>query len=295
MKTETRKEEGFKDEKRYIVPTELFVEYMEHPLIRTLYLTDAGFYPKAREHYKEREEGADQNILLYCIDGRGTIEVEDRRCILEKNQVFCIPRGRKHRYYADDESPWSILWFHFSGENVTFFPISEQKTVLISSGHSNNRMQTLFDMLFRTLERNYTRGNFIYISSLISLILSEVYFREKVESNGTYDRYVTEVIHFMVSNLSRNLTLQEISYEAELSKSYLNAIFKQQTGYAPMDFFIRLKMQEACKMIKSTDLHFYEIAERMGYSDPYYFSRIFKKIVGISPKEYKNGTYLYQL
>ena len=61
------KAEGFRDETYLIVPTESFAEYMEHPLVRGAYLTDVGFFPKAKEHYREREEGADQYILILSL------------------------------------------------------------------------------------------------------------------------------------------------------------------------------------------------------------------------------------
>lgn len=151
----------------------------------------------------------------------------------------------------------------------------------------------LFNLLFRVLERNYTIGNFIYISQVLSLILSEIYFREKVDESSVQDRHVTMVIRYMYQHLRENLTLEEISEEVQLSKSYLNAVFKAQTGKCPVEFFIHLKMQEACKLLKSTDYYIYEVSSELGYTDQYYFSRIFKKVVGVSPKDYKNGDYFY--
>lgn len=287
------KSDGFRDEKYMIVPTESFAEYMAHPLIRAAYLTDVGFFPKAKEHYREREDGADQYILIYCTEGKGIIEVEDQIYRLEKSDAFCIPRNVRHKYYADEKEPWSILWVHFKGENTKYFPLEERKIVHINSRHSDNRMMVLFKLLFRVLERNYTIGNFIYISQVLSLILSEVYFRERVDESSTQDRHVTMVIRYMYQHLQENLTLEEISEEVQLSKSYLNTVFKAQTGKSPVEFFIHLKMQEACKLLKSTDYYIYEVSEVLGYTDQYYFSRIFKKTVGVSPKEYKNGDYFY--
>ena len=282
------KSDGFRDEKYMIVPTESFAEYMAHPLIRAAYLTDVGFFPKAKEHYREREEGADQYILIYCTEGKGIIEVEDQIYRLEKSDAFCIPRNVRHKYYADEKEPWSILWVHFN-----YFPLEERKIVHINSRHSDNRMMVLFNLLFRVLERNYTIGNFIYISQVLSLILSEIYFREKVDESSVQDRHVTMVIRYMYQHLRENLTLEEISEEVQLSKSYLNAVFKAQTGKSPVEFFIHLKMQEACKLLKSTDYYIYEVSSELGYTDQYYFSRIFKKVVGVSPKDYKNGDYFY--
>lgn len=287
------KSDGFRDEKYMIVPTESFAEYMAHPLIRAAYLTDVGFFPKAKEHYREREDGADQYILIYCTEGKGIIEVEDQIYRLEKSDAFCIPRNVRHKYYADEKEPWSILWVHFKGDNTNHFPLEERKIVHINSRHSDNRMMVLFNLLFRVLERNYTIGNFIYISQVLSLILSEIYFREKVDESSVQDRHVTMVIRYMYQHLRENLTLEEISEEVQLSKSYLNAVFKAQTGKSPVEFFIHLKMQEACKLLKSTDYYIYEVSSELGYTDQYYFSRIFKKVVGVSPKDYKNGDYFY--
>ena len=270
------KAEGFRDETYLIVPTESFAEYMEHPLVRGAYLTDVGFFPKAKEHYREREEGADQYILIYCTEGRGIIEVEDKKYHLGRSDAFCIPRNRRHRYYADEEEPWSILWVHFKGETIPYYPVQECRIVHLASRASDNRMMVLFKLLFRVLERNYTLGNFIYISQVLSLILSEVYFREKMDQN-----------------LKKNLTLSDISQEVQLSKSYLNTIFKTQTGKSPVEFFIHLKMQEACKLLKSGQMYVYEAAAALGYEDQYYFSRIFKKVVGVSPRDYQNGDYFY--
>ena len=289
----TGKADGFKDEKYIIIPTETFSDYAEHPLVRTIYPTDVGFFPRARAHYREREDGAQQYILIYCTEGKGCIEVEDRTYHIGRSDAFCIPKGRRHKYYADPEDPWSILWAHFKGEVTRCYPLEECRVVHMNSRQSDNRMMVLFKLLFRVLERNYTLGNFIYISQVLSLILSEIYFREKTDESTVQDRHVTMVIRFMYENLKRSLTLEEISEEVKLSRSYLNTIFKTQTGRSPVEFFIHLKMQEACKLLKATDMYIYEVSSELGYEDQYYFSRIFKKVVGVSPRDYKNGDYFY--
>ena len=278
------KSDGFKDERYIIIPTESFADYAGHPLVRILYPTDVGFFPKARAHYREREEGADQYILIYCVDGKGIIEVDGKTYSIKKAEAFCIPRGKRHKYYADNQDPWSILWVHFKGENTKYFPLDECRTVQINSKYSENRMAVFFNLIFRVLERNYTMGNFIYLSQVLSLLLAEVYYREKVDESSVQDKHVTMVIRFMYKNLTKQLTLEEISREVDLSKSYLNSIFKEQTGRSPVDFFLHLKMQEACKLLQSTDMYIYEVSTKMGYTDPYYFSRIFKKVVGESSK-----------
>ena len=119
--------------------------------MRRLYLTDVGFFPCAQDHYRERKDGIEEYILIYCTEGKGVIRVEGREYHLGPNQAFCIPRWRGHRYWACGEEPWSILWVHFKGEDTAFYPLEEERLVSFSGIHEENRMMFLFDLLFRAL------------------------------------------------------------------------------------------------------------------------------------------------
>ena len=81
-----------------VLPTESFQDYVEHPQVRRLYLTDVGFFPRAEHHYRERKEGIEEYIFMYCTEGSGIIVVEGKEYALSENQAFCIPRFKKHLY-----------------------------------------------------------------------------------------------------------------------------------------------------------------------------------------------------
>lgn len=284
-----QKMDGFAGETLIVLPTEAFSDYVEHPLVRRLYLTDVGFFPHAVNHYRERQDGIEEYILLHCTGGRGVIEIEGCEYSLEENEAFCIPHLRGHRYWADPEEPWSILWVHFKGDDCPLYPLEELAVCRFASSSTVRRMEFLFELLFRTLEEDYTLGNFIYLSQLLALILGETYARtRRPDSSALQNRQVTQAVRFMYRHLSQRMTLEQLSDELSLSQSTLNTVFRQCTGRSPMDFFIRLKMKEACKILRSGNQYIYETAQLLGYQDPYYFSRLFKKVVGVSPKEYQS-------
>lgn len=286
---DNKKRDGFKGERLIVLPIEVFQDYVNHPQVKRMYLTDIGYFPKAEHHYRERKEGVDQYIFFYCTEGKGIISVDNKEYILQKNEAFCIPRNKGHFYYACDENPWSILWVHIKGEDTKYFPLDECRIIHFSTEASINRMFFLFDLLFRVLDVSYySLGNFIYISQVLNLIMGETYCREKPKSVSSENRQVTYIVRFMYKNLDKNLTLKQILDEFKCSKSHLNDIFQKATQHSPMDFYINLKVQEACKLLRSTDLLIYEVAERLGYKDQYYFSRTFKKITGMSPSDYRN-------
>lgn len=276
-----------------VLPTESFQEYVEHPQVRRLYLTDVGYFPHARYHYRERKEGIEEYIFIFCMEGSGTIIVKDKKYTLRENQAFCIPCFQGHSYYAHDEDPWSILWVHFKGEDTRYFPLTKCQVRSFSSQDTADRMHFLFVSLFQALDDHYTLGNFIYLSQTLSLILAEAYDREQGQSVLEQNKHVTDVVRYMYRHLEENLTLEQIGEEFSLSKSYLNAIFQKHTQHSPMDFFIHLKMKRSCRLLRTTDLPVYEVAQKMGYADPYYFSRIFRKIVGISPRQYRKSDGFY--
>jgi AraC-like DNA-binding protein len=91
----------------------------------------------------------------------------------------------------------------------------------------------------------------------------------------------------MHRRLGDRLSVGELAAEARLSPSYLAAAFKRKTGFAVLDFFLRLKMQRACLLLDSTGLPVKSIAADLGFDDPLYFSRCFHRVHECSPTQYR--------
>ncbi len=105
-------------------------------------------------------------------------------------------------------------------------------------------------------------------------------------------RKIEQSIAYMMQHLDEPLQVATLAAQANISESHYFALFKRQTGCAPIDCFIRLRMQHACRLLDETMLSVKEVAATLGYDDPFYFSRIFKSVNGVAPSEYrllKNG------
>jgi transcriptional regulator GlxA family with amidase domain len=105
-------------------------------------------------------------------------------------------------------------------------------------------------------------------------------------ATGTDDR-IAFTIGYMQEFLSQPLQVPALARLANLSPSHFFAVFKKRTGFAPKDFFIRLKIQRACEILEATDLCVKEVAAKLGYDDAFYFSRLFKSVNGVAPTEYR--------
>jgi YesN/AraC family two-component response regulator len=91
----------------------------------------------------------------------------------------------------------------------------------------------------------------------------------------------------MRENIEHKLSLQEISAHFHYSVSHLSALFQKQTNHSLMDYFIRLKVKKACQYLELTNLKQNQLSRKLGFEDAAYFTRIFTKIMGMSPSKYR--------
>ena len=118
-----KKEEGFPGQISFVIPERILGLVKENPLSSDLYITDIGYYPEARFHFRERPAGTAQFILIYCLSGKGEIWLNNNLHELSADHYFIIPAGMPHSYRSDERDPWSIYWIHFAGKRRHATPV----------------------------------------------------------------------------------------------------------------------------------------------------------------------------
>jgi transcriptional regulator GlxA family with amidase domain len=94
-------------------------------------------------------------------------------------------------------------------------------------------------------------------------------------------------VAYMSEHLDQPLQVATLAAHANISPSHFFALFKRRIGSAPMDYFTRLRMKRACRLLESTSLSIKEVAFELGYDDPFYFSRVFKSVYYAAPSDYR--------
>lgn len=282
--------QNFIDNKLLVLPEETVNSMSMHPLLKNLYITDIGYFQNARYHYIERKEGCKQNILIYCTKGEGYVIISQKKSRICRNTMLIIPKNLSHIYGSSDEDPWDIYWFHFNGETDSCY-VPDNNTLRITdvSLTSLPVLTNLFDSIFGALSRGLVMNNIIYACQCFGYFLATALYMPSYK-HGQKDKktlVVENCIGFMEKNTDKHLSLRDLTVRSNLSKTQLTAVFKEKTGYSPVDFFIRLKMKKACFNLDYTDMNISEVASNIGYDDPYYFSRLFKKIMGKAPSDYR--------
>lgn len=288
---ETKKvKEGFVGQQMIVLPPDIKRTVSKNLLTKGLYLTAIGYYPRASFHDRERRSGSSQHILLYCLDGKGYVEIGKKRYDLKPHTYFIIPKGVAHHYGTSNSDPWSIYWVHFCGDNsnillsrytrdldpeVQLVPYDEQRI-------------ELFNLIFSMLENNYSTRNIELVNiKMQELLCSFIYHEELYPSYYTTD-YISSSIRFMKENLDQSFSIQELASRLNYSVSHYSDLFKKKTGCSPIHYFNQLKIQKSCQYLYFTDLNIKEICVKTGFDDPYYFSRMFKKLMGLSPSKYRS-------
>ncbi len=282
---------GFPGEIIIVLPEKIREEIQKNPLINNLYLTDIGYYPKARFHYCDRDKGIQQHILIYNLEGKGCIQIQEKEYELLPNHFFVIPANTPHAYYADATDPWSIYWIHFEGQKSHLFSrfFGKLNAITPSPIARTKERTDLFTELLVNLSMGYSRENLEYVNlCLWHLMASFIYinqFRQILKGSET--DLTTIAINFMRENLNQQLKLSDIAAATGYSTSHFSRLFSEKTGQAPMEYFHQLQMQEACRWLDTSKLSISDIADHLGFNDPLYFSRTFKRIMGQSPAYYR--------
>ncbi len=224
--------------------------------------------------------------LHYICQGAGKLVAEDCSYTLAPNLLIISPPDEKHRIKVEKQ-----LLFHIIR---IFNPNSEKEIIdrLCAECRSRkgfeipeikrfeiDRLKTLSSINDELAEKAAWNG-------LLS-ILSELLIPEK-HLNAVYsDDTLLKVIRYMELNFQKKICIDELASLVTLTSSQLSHLFKGKTGFSTIDYFLRLKVDAACYLLKSSDYLNKEMAEYLGFSDEFHFSKIFKKKTGLSPREFK--------
>lgn len=290
---DTSIKQGFLGQRMIVLPKNITQGIKKNPLIAPLYFTDIGFFPHASHHEVRRKNGSRQHILIYCYKGEGIIEVGGRVVALQANTYYIIPPGVPHSYYALEANPWSIYWVHFTGAQAVHFynkfasRFAESAPLL----SLEERRLSLFDSLISVMESGYSEANLEYanlsLTQLFNAFLYDRFFTEAgkhLSENNT----VEAAIEYMKKHLDTALKIDDVAAHFSYSPSHFFTLFKKRTGYSPIHYFNYLKIQKACQYLSFTTMSVKEISFALGFNDPLYFSRLFKKIMSTPPLQYRN-------
>src|SRR5690554_3852256 len=284
---------------RLIMPQPLIEQLQQHPLTRGLYPISYGHYLDAAGHRVRRHVHTD-HLIIFCHGGRGRYRAGKHKGYLLPGQVLFLPKGVSHIYQSDSTQPWSIYWAHFAGEQVTDFmdylgisennehPAHPQGNPVLTLRNWRALLTDVTHLLNLQHERlNLDKG--VLASSLLRKLLSELPLMARQEQADRKEFNLESLKRFMRDNSHKSLVLDELAEFTGLSRYHFSKKFRQSTGNSPLNYFTQMKMSQAAQMLREGEQTIRQISQTLGYDDPYYFSRLFKKHQGEAPRFYRQN------
>ncbi|MFF1882220.1 AraC family transcriptional regulator [Pseudarthrobacter sp. NPDC058196] len=280
---------GFPGQRLRVLPRPMVRTALGASITGRLLVTDAGHFPRAAGHLRMRPRGAEESIIVVCAAGAGQLEAGGGPPIpVTGGQAFVIPAGTAHRYAADGNDPWSIWWLHVSGPDA-----DEMVGEIARSGSEAvfalRDVYSAIDLINDTLgamERDDARSSLLLASGSAWRLLA-VLASDRLRGPAASRDRIGIVQDHLRGNLRSNAGAVELARLAGLSVSHFSALFKAATGMGLVEYTTRLRCARARELLLTTDATVADIAATVGYTDTFYFSRKFKAVSGVSPREFR--------
>ena len=262
---------------------------------RPLIVGSCGIY-RLSEHPKMptyRPRGRVDFQIIYIAAGCGHFHfdtVDSETIVPAGNIVIFRPKElQKYEYYGKDKA--EVYWIHFTGSDV--------KNILRKYGFPDNERifpvgtsmeyERIFKRIIIELQRcqdNYEEMLTLLLRHLLIIFQREL-TREQVFKNEYLDHEMETAVTYFNENYNRDINIEEYATSKGMSVSWFIRSFKKFTGSTPMQFIVALRVNNAQVLLETTNYSINEISKIVGYDNQLYFSRLFHKLKGFSPREYR--------
>lgn len=246
-----------------------------------------SFGPAARNHY----------LFHLCLSGTGTLFAENFKgesitYQIKSGQGFMLFPHQICTYIADHEIPWEYVWVEFDGLRV--------KEAIEAAGLNVNQpiYKARYKDIAETMKEemlyivNHKEESpfhlighlYLFIDSLVRSSTST----QLNKGNRLRDFYIKEAFSYIEQNFQNDISVEDIAASCGLNRSYFGKIFHENTGKSPQEFLISYRMTKAAELLKLTELSISDIGNAVGYPNQLHFSRAFKNVYGISPRQWRN-------
>lgn len=224
--------------------------------------------------------------LHIILEGSGTVKVKDKVYKAAKGDMFFIPPDVNLCYYPDEDNLWEYVWFEFTGCNAELYArkmgLGEENNLAKCKGFEN--VCQILKRLLQDHIRNISVGYYDVLSAFFKILDINI---RKSENQSITDA----VISYINGNYSKtDMSIPDICSHFNISHSYLCKIFKETHESSVKSYITKVRINEASRLLETTDMGIKEIAYSVGFSDSIHFMKIFKMRKGQTPTQYRKGS-----
>ena len=249
-----------------------------------IFLQETGYSKSIKKHTSSRAY-MDSFLFFTVIEGNGTLRYLNEEYQLKSNDCVFIDCRKGYSHTSDN---WKIAWVHFNGKNLNsiFNKYLERDGKTVFSSLTNNYLNIINNIYSIADSSSYLKDMNIYneLVNLLNMIMSETIYEDS-NKNRKYD--LDTIKQYIDSNFLDPISLDQLSSLFYINKFYLTRAFKDRYGTTINNYILEKRITRSKELLRFSDDSIEDISLKCGIKDPNYFSRVFKKIEGITPKEYK--------
>lgn len=230
--------------------------------------------------------------LHFVLHGFGTLHSGENKISLGRGNVFLLYANEEYTYYPNAVDPWSYIWVDFYGEELDELfeacGFTREKPYVRMTDSAE-----LIDLLKQLVEKyNGSDVQSMVCSAYTLLVFGRLIeyknrYLKVSERGSVFFKQFRDIIDYINNNYRMNLTLEQIAEDMCVSERQLIYMFRSNIEMTPINYINKFRISNACELLKRDDLKVEEIAEMVGIEDEKYFTRMFTKWKGVSPREYR--------
>ena len=223
------------------------------------------------------------HTIHYIIRGSGFLEVNGKRYRINSGESFLIYPNTRVKYYPDPHDPWQYLWVNFTGDDTD--------ELLAMTAFPENPVCAASDKLLSIFNSFSMNHKYKYIqlrnTGLLYTMMSEYMELHPTSNVQNTTDYIYRAKKYISANSYRcDFGVTELADAVGVERSYLYRLFCKKCGKTPKEYITDVRMKNAADMLQNGTAQVKLIAYSVGFEDPLYFSKVFKKHFGVSPKCY---------
>lgn len=272
---------------RFILPVALFKALREHPLSREIFPVSAGYFQK--EKHRQECKRLPYCLIYYCIGGNMVLDVEGHRLPVVTGDLIAIPSGIPYAIEMASNAPYSFYYVAYAGERMADYVEYLNVPRFVTHVGLIPDMVTELEKICNLRDSDFLLDTFVNGANRLKFLLTGISLAISRGPQGARHRLDIDLIRqMMAKRINGSLTLQEMALSVNYSPRHFVRIFKKLTGIPPMRYYMQTRIQYACHQLDTTLAPIGQIAAAVGFEDPHYFSRIFRKEVGQTPYSYRH-------
>lgn len=233
--------------------------------------------------------GRHDYYLMYLVRGQLSAVASDTQHLLSPGDAIIYTPGRPYGYSRAGDQPMIYLWVHFTGSDAA--ALLKKRGLTTAAVYHLNRGEEI-ESDFEAIQHLFITRPLYYLeeaSARLDLLITHI-SRTALQPEGAQPRdRLKASLNYLNRHYAEPIRLEALSGMEFLSVSRYSALFRQVMGVSPQQYLIDLRLRNAHDLIMNTDMSVSEVARSVGYDDPLYFSRLFRKHLGLSPREVRKS------